>query len=618
MPPPDDRGGRTRSVTVFYSPDDRIAPFAARGLATRLSAMLGEPVAALATPALTGHRLAVDFDRLQAVDSRPATDKLKGDSFRIVRVEGSITIEGGSERALLHAVGDLFEELGASFAPWRDPAFPTHIDVGRLRQIASRTIVPAFERRALVSDLKTWHYEDAARLEGHLTHDRLFIPWVAARGLNAFMFIRHAQDTRVRVDALNPILERFRVGAEYGGHVVPLLMPRGLFKSHPEYFTVGPDGARTTRGNFCVSNREALAIVRDNAIAYVRDYPENRMLHVWGADLKDGGWCRCAACAAISPQRQYMKVVDTVAAALAESGSEIPTAYLAYHDTLEPDPALRPRANVWFEWAPRERCYAHPIDDAACAINRKYFGWLERYLEIFDGRGMIFEYYADAILFGGLGFATPAVIVRDLQAYHRLGIRSVSCLAFGAFSVFAYPLNLEAFARATRSLGYDSETAAVEIARTRYPRCAAAMTAAYRAIARGSALALRYGEVLRPFNSEAEAALPALREAYRCFAEAVAAAEHLMAGESAPMLAAERELWRLSRDVLAGLGDYVAARSESGAAGHVAGVAAIEKIGTALGRMDAIAPEFKGTWGSYDFERFRARCLDSLRQRQQA
>lgn len=611
MPPGDRRDGAV-SLAVRYASDDPVAPFAARGLATRLSAMLGEPVAALAAPELGGHRLAVDLGLPNGVGARAAADKLAGDSFRIASDERSIAIEGGGERALLHAVGALFEELGASFAPWRDPEFPPHTDVGRLRRVASRTIVPAFERRAFVSDLMTWHYQDAARLAEHLAHDRLFIPWMTARGMNAFMFIRHPQDTCLRVDALSPLLERFRVDAEYGGHVVQLLMPRRLFESHPEYFTVGPDDARTTSGNFCVSNREALELVRDHALAYVRDYPENRMLHVWGADLNGGGWCRCAACAALSPQLQYMKVVDAVATALAASGSEIRAAYLAYHDTLEPDPALRPRDNVWFEWAPRRRCYSHTIDDPACATNRKYFGWLERYLDIFNGRGMVFEYYADAILFGGLSFATPAVIVRDLRAYHRLGIRAVSCLTFGAFSVFAYPLNLETFARATRSLGYDPDTTAAEVARRRYPRCASAMADAYRALARGSSMALHYGAVLRPFNKEAEAALPALREAHRCFAEAVAAAEHLMAGEGAPVLEAERELWRLSRDALAGLAEYVAARAER----RGAGAPAVEKIAAALDRMGAIAPAFKGTWGSYDFERFKAPWLDSLRRRQ--
>ncbi len=111
---------------------------------------------------------------------------------------------------------------------------------------------------------------------------------------------------------------------------------------------------------------------------------------------------------------------------------------------------------MWFEWAPRERCYSHAIDDPACEINPRYLESLKRYLDIFDGRGHIFEYYADAILFGGLGFATPAVVASDLRAYRRLGITSISCLTFGAYSVMAYPVNLEAFVRGSRRSGFRS------------------------------------------------------------------------------------------------------------------------------------------------------------------
>ncbi|SRR5579875_258036 len=608
-------GGKADRIAVRFAPGDRAAPFAARGLATRLAAMLGEPVAALPAAELDGPRLVLEFGRPGAEVAGGGRDIVAapaGDGYRIERDACSIVITGGSGRGLLHAVGDLFEQLGASFAPWRDPEFPAHLDRARLERVASRTVAPAFERRAFASDLLTWHYEDAGRRAEHLVHDRLFVPWMTARGMNAFLFIRHLQDMRVRVDELVPMLERFQVNAEYGGHIVPQLMPRALFDSHPEYFAAGADGTRITLGNFCVSNEDALALVHENALAFARDYPENRMAHVWGADLRDGGWCQCAACEALSPQLQYMKVVDTVARSLAESGIEVPVAYLAYHDTLAPDPSLKPRENVWFEWAPRERCYAHAIDDAECAVNREYYPWLERYLEIFDGRGMIFEYYADAILFGGLSFATPGVIVRDLQAYHGIGIRSVSCLTFGAFSVFGYPLNLETFARATRSLDYDPEHAAVEIARTRHPRCAAEITNAYRAIERASTLALRYGDVLRPFNSDAQPA--ALRLAHRSFAEAIDAADHVPGTDAMPRLAAERDLWRLSRDALVGLADYVAARDERGDARRAAGEAAIRKIESALMQMHPIAAEFKGTWGQYDFEHLVPRWLDRLRR----
>ncbi len=183
---------------------------------------------------------------------------------------------------------------------------------------------------------------------------------------------------------------------------------------------------------------------------------------------------------------QYMKIVNAIAAAEESAAGGVPVAYLAYHDTIDPDPKLRPLPNVWFEWAPRERCYIHAIDDPACSINPRYFESLKRYIEIFDGRGHVFEYYADAILFGGLGFATPKVIARDLRAYHALGIDSISNLTFGAYSVLAYPVNLEAFVRGARmrrnfSRHAASSTTAPRAAIRKLPRLSARHTATSRA-----------------------------------------------------------------------------------------------------------------------------------------
>src|SRR5262249_45404940 len=153
--------------------------------------------------------------------------------------------------------------------------------------------------------------------------------------------------------------------------------------------------------------------------------------------------------------------------------------------------------------------------------------------------------------------------------------------------------NVETFARATRSLAYAPEATAADIARINHPRCAAQVSDVYRAIERASGLALRYGDVLRPLDPE-RAVPRALREASRLFAEGVAAADHLMAAETGPSFAAERELWRLSRDTLAGLADYAAARAEHGKARRAGYETAIERIGAALARMRPIAAEFKG------------------------
>ncbi len=73
--------------------------------------------------------------------------------------------------------------------------------------------------------------------------------------------------------------------------------------------------------------------------AYVHDYPENELLHIWGADVWRGAWCRCGQCRELPPQLQYMKVVNAIAGALAAEAKAPPIAYLAYHDTIDPLPA---------------------------------------------------------------------------------------------------------------------------------------------------------------------------------------------------------------------------------------------------------------------------------------
>jgi len=537
----------------------------------------------------------------------------------------ALLVEGGSERAALHAAYDLLERLGARFALDRAPVLP-HIEAARLDALAPYRVVPAFERRAFVSDILTWHYEDAERLRMHLEHDREFIPWMGRRGINAFSYIRHTQDTRLKIDKLAPMLSGHGIAAEYGGHVLQLLLPRELFATHPEYFPCGEDQRRMERGNLCVSNRAALECVRAEALGYVRENREMTMLHVWGADVLSGAWCRCGGCAGLSPQLQYMKVVNEIAAAVAAEGNAAsPVAYLAYHDTLEPDPALRPLENVWFEWAPRERCYSHAIDDAACTVNSRYLESLKRYIDLFGGRGGVFEYYADAVLFGGMGFATPSVIVRDLKAYHRMGLRSISCLTFGAFSALAYPVNLETFARASRSLELAPDATVDDIAMARYPGCAAAMAGAYRAIARASAMALTYGDVLRPPSEAAGAPQRRARllGAAAAMREAIAAAEAIIEGAAAraegdaavqPEVGAQRNLWEYSAEALEGVAQWLEARTLAGAERTAMGAQAIEKVDRAIRHVHAIGPMLKGTWGAYDLDRSHGVWLERLRR----
>jgi hypothetical protein len=616
-------GTRAYPRIRFSGRDGEVAALAAGDLSGGLSAMLGREVDSSADASIDRAEIVIDLGD-GAESTHPARQSLDGDSFEVSRQggdtggdTGSIAIRAGSERGLLHAGADLLEKLGARFAPGVAPSYP-HIEAERLGTIEPSRVTPAFKRRAFVSDIMTWNYNFADRLELHLGHDREFIPWMSRRGINAFSYIRHAHDTRLKIDEVAPLFRERGIDAEYGGHVIQLLLPRDRFERSPDFFPAGDDGVRMPRGNLCVSNPEALALVSEGALAYVHEHPENELLHIWGADVWNGAWCRCGQCRELAPQIQYMDVVNTIAAELADDAEAPPVAYLAYHDTLEPHPGLKPLKNVWFEWAPRERCYSHAIDDSACEINPRYLESLKRYIEIFDGRGHVFEYYADAILFGGLGFATPAVVARDLRAYRSLGITSVSCLTFGAYSVMAYPVNLEAFVRGSRNPDFEPDATLVDSAVGRHPQCSPEMAASYRAIERASKLALDYGDVMRPVMPPRNAARNRveLAQAAATFNEAIAAANRIAKDSSfdTPLADAEKELWRYSSEVLAGLSDYLAAREDHGGERVARGEAAIAKVAGAVEHIRKIDAKIKGTWGAYDLEWIREIWLNVLRR----
>ncbi|HYR78420.1 MAG TPA: DUF4838 domain-containing protein, partial [Candidatus Dormibacteraeota bacterium] len=497
----------TRAYPRIRFSDGDVAALASRDLSSGLAAMLDREVAASADVSLNRPELVIDLGDITESPHRASTS-LDDGSFEISPQGsdvGSIAIRAGSSRGLIHAVANFLEKLGARFAPGVSPLYP-HIDAQRLRTIEPFRVTPAFKRRAFASDIMTWNYSFADRLELHLRHDHEFIPWMARRGINAFSYIRHAHDTRFKIDELAPLLRERGIDAEYGGHVLPLLLPRERFDDRPDFFPAGDDGVRIANGNLCVSNPDALALVSQGALAYTREHPENKLLHVWGADVRGGAWCRCAQCRQLPPQLQYMKVVNSIATQLSDDANAPPVAYLAYHDTIDPHPGLQPHKNVSFEWAPRERCYSHAIDDPDCEINPRYLESLKRYIEIFDGRGHVFEYYADAILFCGLSFATPSVIARDLRCYRSLGIAGISCLTFGAYSVAAYPVNLETFVQGSINPDFDPDATIVDTAAGRHPQCSHEMAASYRAIERASKLVLDYADVMRPFLPPEKAA----------------------------------------------------------------------------------------------------------------
>jgi hypothetical protein len=379
---------------------------------------------------------------------------LGSDSVVVQPTTDGAVIQGESPRAVLHGVYALLEQFGCRWSLHnRNEEVVPRLEA--LPAVQSIRSAPRYSVRGYSADIMTWHYGDSAQFAEHLAADYDFVDWMGKSAANAYLFIRHPFDSQLTIPELLPEFARRGIAVEYGGHVIPLLLPRELFKDHPEFFPQRASGERTEFGNLCTANAAAMRLASANAVRYVREHPELSVLHIWGADLWEGGWCHCSQCVGVTVQDQSLRLCNAVSAALGAEGVTRPVCYLAYHDTIDPDLHERPAPGVWVEYAPRERCYGHALDDSNCRTNRRYRESLERCVDLFDGRVRIFEYYADAILFCGCAVPLAEVIAADLDYFHRLGIREITNLQFGAFSLWAYPTNFLAYAAATRASGCD-------------------------------------------------------------------------------------------------------------------------------------------------------------------
>jgi len=508
-----------------------------------------------------------------------------GVEWLVEPAEGGLAFVGDRPRTLLAAVYATLAAVGCEWSPDGEERIPSAGDARRaLPRLAGR---PAFARRAWASDIGTWHLGVPERLAARLPDDVAFVDWIAKSGGTALHFIRHANDAVWAVAPLVPELERRGLAVERGGHAIVELLPRERFAAHPEWFPARADGTRTDLGNLCGARPEALAVVRDGAARA----SGGADFHVWGIDVFGGGWCACAACAPLHPSEQALRVVNAVAEGLPGGARAF---HLAYHDTLLAPRRVRPGPRVWAEFAPRERCYAHALDAGECETNRFYRVALDAHLEAFDGRVEAFEYYGDAILFGGCAVPLVDVIARDLECYRRAGVAGVACLTFGTFSLLAHGANLEAFARGVHDPG--SATGARGRHAARVSREAEAAVADYlAALERAMAGVVRHGDLLLPPRDPTAA--ERIRSTLARLAASAPALRDRLAGASGPRVDVERACFDYTVQVLAAVETWLRAD-----AGDTAADEAHAAFAAARAQLHAVAGASAGTFGAHDLE----------------
>lgn len=359
-----------------------------------------------------------------------------GDAFAVTVAPGHVRITGDNERGALNGVYWLLEQVGFG---WVEPgergvAFAP----GRTLIEGKHRESPAFPRRTLIlgqdalhDDWRQWlEFASRNRLNSLFFHDT---PPSRPGRANGHPPTAEALET----DGGGWLFERWRddgaeitaaasqrgMSLQFGGHHLPTLVPRAEFAEHPDWFPLRRD-ARDARYNLCVSSPGAVERLGLEAVTFVERFPGAAVYHFWADDIRGGGWCECAGCGVMSPSDQALLATNAVARALRGSGARV--AHLAYHDTVVPPAAVIPDDDVQLLWAPRERCYAHPIAEATCTKNgREYWEPFTGLVRAFGGgvpRVQAFEYFSDAILFKGLTPPHLGALPADAGAYAAAGV----------------------------------------------------------------------------------------------------------------------------------------------------------------------------------------------------
>ena len=381
-------------------------------------------------------------DDLNAICSKAQSEtvSLPEDAFVMKTVDSSILL-GGTYRGVLYAVYSFLEKLGCRwYTPGPDGEIMPKKEVIAVEPLNVRE-VPSFRRRGFAEDA-SHVFGDAHWERIQIEEDRAFLDWLAKNRINHCHHFAEELSDELRKRG-------FLISSAYGETLITRLLSRALFKEHPEYFRMDSSGRRVPSGNMCVSDDEAMKVVVENAVKYARRHPEVFSARISTQDIWGGGWCHCENCRDLTPQDQYVTVTNAIAKAWEAANIRTKALNVPYRDTLEARLNIRPDDRTLFEFHPRERCYAHALNDPHCERNWWYRHNLEAWIQAIGKAEMdILGYYGDCILFNSLPIHLTKVIAQDMRYYKKIaGGAGVSYLLMGKYCWWAYPLNMYLFAR---------------------------------------------------------------------------------------------------------------------------------------------------------------------------
>ena len=250
----------------------------------------------------------------------------------------------------------------------------------------------------------------------------------SARSLEEAERLVQNHDFRAMVDELH----QSGIKIEYEMHALSRLVPRSLFSRNPDMFRMNRQGERVADFNICPSSREALELTANSAAELADIFKSDTHKYCFWIDDVENAECHCPKCSGLSPSDQALIIYNSIADGIRKRDPEGKQCYLAYRATMKPPRLVKPRDNVFLEFAPICRSLSQPLSN----LDESETRFLPELIAIFgknDAKAL--DYWLDNSLLSKWKepprrFAlTPDIIKWDVNYYLSHGIENITTFA---------------------------------------------------------------------------------------------------------------------------------------------------------------------------------------------
>ena len=394
---------------------EKNAPAPVRFAASEISAY-AEKITGIPLPVLEGKNPVGKY--MISFDLKPDSG-LGTEGYRIKGTKESLTITGGSARAVLYGTYAFIEEFFGVrwFAPGE---LYEHVPIQKelcLPENIERMAKPEFSVRNMGFVRCNW-YSDLSDSWKFLVRNR----WQVKGNLN----LRKK---------FSELYNNIDVSFSGGGHCLASLVSDSLFEKHPEYFAL-VKGKRIRqkdeRGRAvsqpCTTHPEVINLAVKGITEFFDKAPRGSSYLIGNNDIPT--WCECERCIALDTPEERKKgyvstrfytFINTVAKEVWKKHPDAKILGWGYQNYRFAPKGIKPAPGLRINLCDHQRCYRHSLLNMECKENEKiremFLSWRAYQLPVSE-RG-----YQESLLRNGY-FYLPIeyVIAEDLRYFKQIGV----------------------------------------------------------------------------------------------------------------------------------------------------------------------------------------------------